>query len=40
MPVMQVELAGLTPADLSRDSEFDATFDRVMAGDRLCASER
>ena len=39
-PVMQVELAGLTQADRGRDSEFNATFDNVMAGDRLCAGER
>jgi len=40
MPVMQVELAGLTKADAVRDAEFDSTFDRVMAGDRICAPER
>ena len=39
-PVMQVELAGLTQADRGRDSEFNAAFDKVMAGDRLCAGER
>jgi hypothetical protein len=40
MPVMQVEVAGLTRADLGRDAEIDAVFDKVMAGDRTCASER
>lgn len=40
MPVVQVELAGLTKADLRRDGEFDSMFDHVMAGDRACASER
>jgi hypothetical protein len=40
MPVMQVEVAGLTRADLGRDAEIDALFDQVMAGDRTCASER
>jgi hypothetical protein len=39
-PVVQVELAGLTKADAGRDGEFDANFDRVMAGDRICAPER
>ena len=39
-PVMQVELAGLTQADRSRDQEFNAAFDSVMAGDRICAGER
>jgi hypothetical protein len=39
-PVMQVELAGLTAADRGRDDEFNAIFDRVMAGDRICAPER
>jgi hypothetical protein len=39
-PVTQVELPGLTHADLGRDSELDAVFDRVMAGDRICAAER
>jgi len=37
---MQTEIVGLTAADRSRDAEFNATFDRVMAGDRACASER
>ena len=40
MPVMQVEVAGLTRSDLGRDGEIDAVFDKVMAGDRTCASER
>jgi hypothetical protein len=39
-PVMQTEIVGLTAADRSRDAEFNATFDRVLAGDRACASER
>jgi hypothetical protein len=39
-PVLQVELAALTQADRDRDHEFNSAFDRVMAGDRLCASER
>jgi hypothetical protein len=40
MPIMQAELPGLTRADLERDGEFNSIFDRVMAGDRLCAGER
>jgi hypothetical protein len=39
-PVLQVELAGLVAADRAHDTEFNATFDRVMTGDKLCASER
>jgi hypothetical protein len=39
-PVLQWEGPGLTPADRARDPEFDAIFDRVMAGDRICAGER
>jgi hypothetical protein len=39
-PVLQVEVQGLAAADRSRDGQFNATFDRVMAGDRLCAGER
>jgi hypothetical protein len=39
-PVLQVEVAGLTSADRSRDGEFNALFDKVMAGDRVCAPER
>jgi hypothetical protein len=40
MPVMQVEVAGLTRSDLDRDADIDAVFDKVMAGDRTCAPER
>lgn len=40
MPVMQVEVPGLGDNDRSRDAEFDAVFDKVMAGDRICAGER
>jgi hypothetical protein len=40
MPVMQVELAGLTRADVERDDELNAVFDRVMSGDKTCAGER
>ena len=40
MPVIQTEIAGLGAADRSREAELDATFDRVMAGDKACASER
>jgi hypothetical protein len=40
MPVMQVELAGLDRADLQRDDEFNAVFDRVMSSDKACAGER
>jgi hypothetical protein len=40
MPVMQVELAGLTKADAHRDAEFNSVFDQVLAGDRACAGER
>jgi hypothetical protein len=39
-PVIQVELPGLTDADRGRDDQFDAVFDRVMAGDKVCARER
>lgn len=39
-PVLQVEVAGLTKTDRSRDSEFNSIFDRVMTGDSLCARER
>jgi hypothetical protein len=39
-PVLQVEVPGLRAADRGRDGEFNALFDRIMAGDRLCASER
>ena len=40
MPIMQAEVAGLTKADLAREPEVDAVFDKLMAGDRLCAGER
>jgi hypothetical protein len=40
MPVLQVEVPGLTDADRGRDAEIDSIFDRVMAGDRTCARER
>ena len=40
MPVLQVELAGLTKADAHCDGEFNSLFDQVMAGDRACAGER
>jgi hypothetical protein len=39
-PVLQVEVPGLAAADRARDGDFNATFDRVMAGDKLCARER
>lgn len=39
-PVMQVEVPGLQDADRPRDAEFNATFDRIMVGDRFCAGER
>lgn len=39
-PMMQIEVPGLTSADRDRDHEFNALFDRVMAGDRICAGER
>ena len=40
MPVMQVEVPGLADSDRSRDAEFNSVFDKVMAGDRICAGER
>jgi len=40
LPIMQVEIPGLTKADAQRDGEFNALFDQVMAGDRICAPER
>jgi hypothetical protein len=40
MPVVQVELSGLAQADRGRDQEFNDLFDRLMSGDRACASER
>jgi hypothetical protein len=39
-PIIQVEIDGLQDRDRPRDAEFNATFDRIMAGDRLCAGER
>jgi hypothetical protein len=39
-PVLQVEVPGLGSADRARDGQFNAIFDRVMAGDRICAGER
>jgi hypothetical protein len=39
-PVLQVEVPGLKAGDRGHDAELDAIFDRVMAGDRICASER
>jgi hypothetical protein len=40
LPIMQVEVPGLTKADVQRDGEFNALFDQVMAGDTICAPER
>jgi hypothetical protein len=40
LPVMQVEVPGLTDADRGRDHELNGIFDRVMAGDPTCAPER
>jgi hypothetical protein len=39
-PIVRVELDGLTRRDRGRDAEFNAIFDRVMAGDSICAPER
>ena len=39
-PVLQVEVPGLTSADRGRDGAYNAIFDRVMTGDKLCAPER
>jgi hypothetical protein len=39
-PVMQVEVPGLEDSDRPRDADFNAVFDRIMEGDRLCARER
>jgi hypothetical protein len=39
-PVLQVEVPGLRASDRARDGDFDAIFDRVMTGDRICARER
>ena len=40
LPVLQKEIAGIGEADRKRDPEFDALFDQLMAGDRICAGER
>jgi hypothetical protein len=40
LPVMQFEIPGLSDNDRSRDAEFNAAFDKLMAGDRICAGER
>lgn len=40
LPVIQVEVPGLSEYDRSRDGEFNAAFDKVMVGDRICAGER
>jgi hypothetical protein len=39
-PIVRVEIAGLRRRDRGRDREFNAVFDRVMAGDSVCAHER
>jgi hypothetical protein len=39
-PVITWEGPGLSEQDKARDGDFDALFDRVMAGDGICASER
>jgi hypothetical protein len=39
-PVLQVEVPGLSASDWARDGDFNAIFDRVMTGDRICARER
>jgi hypothetical protein len=39
-PIVQVEVPGLQDRDRPRDAEFNAAFDRLMAGDKLCARER
>ena len=39
-PVVTWEGGGLGPYDGVRDAEFDGIFDRVMAGDAICAPER
>lgn len=40
LPIMQVEVPGLSESDRARDAEFDSMFDQVMAGDRICSGER
>ncbi len=39
-PIVRSTIAGLTRRDRHRDEEFNAIFDRVMAGDSICAHER
>ena len=39
-PVVMWEGAGLGAYDASRDEQFNGLFDRLMAGDRICAGER
>jgi hypothetical protein len=39
-PIIQMEIPGLQDRDRPRDAEFNAAFDRIMAGDKLCAGER
>jgi hypothetical protein len=40
LPVMQVEIPGLKDSDRGRDTELNGIFDRLMANDKVCASER
>jgi hypothetical protein len=39
-PVIAWEGPGLGPYDRARDAELNRVFDRLMAGDRICARER
>lgn len=39
-PVLMTQIDGLGGFDAARDAELNAQFDRVMAGDRICARER
>jgi hypothetical protein len=39
-PIVRREILGLTRRDRGRDAEFNAVFDRVMAGDSVCTPER
>jgi hypothetical protein len=39
-PVIQWEGTGAGRFDAARDAQLDALFDRLMAGDRICAGER
>ncbi|MEP6893406.1 MAG: hypothetical protein ABI927_06455 [Gaiellaceae bacterium] len=39
-PVVSVEIPGLTASDRQSSGSMDAVWDRVMAGDARCASER